>query len=253
MALAQPVQSDIILSLFTGIYVLASIIIPKILKEKGILSKYVARKMIHSFSGLAIFIAPYLNYPIIAAFLSLIMTILTRESKKKSKTKPLRDLFNAISEDEELEVGYLQGPFAYCLAITILMFIFTLFPQRYYYPIAAILIMMFADTAASTVGRKYGKHYINVPWVGSKRTVEGSITFFIVALGVSFLSYGFFGNLLPGFSVVLTFPQILLLSLISSMLSTLLELISPSKYDDLIIPLGTTLLISLLAILMQIW
>ncbi|TFH28331.1 MAG: hypothetical protein E4G98_05430 [Promethearchaeota archaeon] len=246
-------ENDLWITLFTGIYVLATVFIPKILKERGVISKFVARKLIHSFSGLAIFIAPYLKYPIIAGSLSLIMTIITRGSKKKSKTKPLRELFDAISEDEELESGYLQGPFSYCLGITILMLIFIPFADKYFFPITSILIMMFADSAAAIVGRKYGTHHITIPWVGSKRTVEGSLTFLLVALILSFLSFGFFGYILPGNSMILNLEQIFIFSVSLSLISTGLELLSPSKYDDLIIPLGSTLLISLLAIILKIW
>jgi phytol kinase len=253
MGISPGIQSDLVIIACTAIYVGLTIIIPKVLKEHGIISRFLARKLIHSFSGLAIFIAPYLTYPVITGVLALIMAILTRESKEKSKAKPLKELYEAISEEEEVKVGYLEGPFAYCLAITILMFVFVAFPDKYYFPIASILIMMFSDTAASIVGRRYGKHHIYVPWVGNKRTLEGTMTFFVTALAISLLSFSVFGRLFPGNSLILTFPQILLLSVVLSAISALLELVSPSKFDDLIVPLGSTLLISLFAILLQIW
>ncbi|MCF2138883.1 MAG: hypothetical protein K9W44_02350 [Candidatus Lokiarchaeota archaeon] len=253
MATNISIETDIIITFFALIYVAITILIPKMLKERNIISKYTARKLIHSFSGLAIFIAPYLKYPIIAAFIALLMTFLTRESKEKSKNKPLRELFEAISEAEELNIGYLQGPFAYCLSITILMFIFTLFPSKYYFPIASILIMMFADTSASFFGKKYGKHHINIPWVGNKRTLEGSLAFFLVALGFSFFSFFFFGQWFLGNSDLLHLDEIVIYSISLSIISTLLELISPSKFDDLIIPLGSTLLISFFSVLLEFW
>lgn len=253
MELSDSLRNDLIITLFTLVYVSLSILIPKILKERNIISKYTARKLIHSFAGLAIFIAPYLNYPVIAAFIALLMTFLTRESKEKSKAKPLKELFNAIGEAEELEVGYLQGPFAYCLSITILMFIFTLIPTKFYFPISSILIMMFADTTASFIGKKYGKHHVFVPWVGNKRTLEGSLAFFVVALGFSFLSFFFFGRWFPGNSVILSLNEIVLYAISLSFFSTILELASPSKYDDLIIPLGSTLFLVLLAFSLNLW
>ncbi|MHA1620384.1 MAG: hypothetical protein ACTSVZ_13990 [Promethearchaeota archaeon] len=253
MTLSTLILHDIWITLFTGVFVLGSIFIPKFLKERDIISKSVARTIIHSLSGLAIFIAPYLNYPVIAGTLSFIMTIFIRGSRKKSKTKPLRGLFDAISEDEELEKGYLQGPFSYCLGITILMFIFIPFADKYFFPITAILVMMFADPAAAYIGRKYGKHHISIPWVGSKRTIEGSLTFFLAALFLSFISFGFFGSIFPGNSMVLDIGHIILFSGSLSLIATGLELLSPSKYDDLIIPLGSTLIISLLAMLLNIW
>ena len=127
------------------------------------------------------------------------------------------------------------------------------FIDKYYYPIAAILIMMFADTFAGIVGRKYGKHHITIPWVGNKRTLEGSLAFIFVAILCSLFTFFFFGQLLPGNSMILSTSQALLLTIILSIGSALLELISPSKYDDLIVPLGSTLLISFVAYLLHIW
>ena len=255
MSLSPEWQSDLLIMLLTGLYTVLSILIPKYLKEKNIISKFTARKLIHSFSGLAVLVAPYLNYPILAVIFAIIMTSFMRFSGKKSKTKPLKQLFDAIGEDEELQVGYLQGPYSYCLAITILTFVFAFpsFRSKFFIPITAILIMMYADVLAAFVGRKYGKHHINIPWIGNKRTLEGSLTFLVSSLILSTFSFFFFGQILPGNSIILTTGNVFLLSFLISIISTLLELFSPSKFDDLIVPLGSTLIVSLCAILMNIW
>ena len=171
-------ESDLIIFIGALIYVGLIIIIPKALKSKGIISGFVARKIIHSFAGLAVLIAPFMHFPFLAVVLAIVFTIITKRSTDKSRVKMLKELYDAISEDAEKEVGYLQGPFAYCLAITILTFIFIFFNTKYYFPIAAILIMMYADAMASVIGRQYGKHVINVPFINNKRTVEGSTAFF---------------------------------------------------------------------------
>jgi dolichol kinase len=253
MALSVEWQSDLMVMFYVLLFVAGTIIVPKFLKEKGIISKFFARKIVHSFAGLACFAAPYLNYPILAVIMAAIMTIVTRKSSETTRIKPLRELFKAISEDEELKVNYLQGPFAYCMAITILVFIFIFFPDKYYFPISAILIMMYADTMASVIGRRYGKHNIPISWVGSKRSVEGSMAFFITALALSIFTFALLGQILPGNSKILTTNEIILLSFLISLISMLLELISPSKYDDLIVPLGATLLISLIALGIGVW
>ena len=235
------------------IYVSASIFIPKHLEEIGKISKHTARKLIHSFAGLTVFSAPYLNHSWIAFIIAFLLTIVTRFSSTNSKKNLLKGLFDAIGEDEEMDAGYLQGPFAYCLSISILTFIFLFFPTRFYYPISSILIMMYADTAASIIGRKYGKHHIKIPKIGDKRTIEGTISFIIVAWIVSIFTFFFLGMIIPGNSIVLDTEDIFSLSLIISFVSAFLELISPSKYDDLIIPLGTTFFISISAFLLHIW
>ncbi len=253
MGLSPEWQSDLLIMLGTLVYSLLSILIPKILKEKNKISKFVARKIVHGFSGLGILVAPYLNFPILAFLFAALMTILVRLSGEKSKAKPLQELFNAISEEEEIKLGYLQGPYSYCLAISILVFIFMFFPDKYYIPISAILTMMYADTLAAFFGKRYGKHHISIPWVGNKRTLEGSASFFIFSLCISLFVFLFFGQILPGNSMILTVGQVFLLSFSLSFVSTLLELCSPSKYDDIIVPLGSTLIISLIAIALKIW
>ena len=248
-------ESDIIIMVLTGVVVFASILIPKNLKERSIISQQSARSMIHGLSGLGILVTPYLYHPILSGFLALALTFITRTSGRKSKIKVQRALYEAIKEEEELEVGYLQGPFAYTLAITVVVSIFALphLRDKFYFPIAAILIMMYADTFAGYIGRKYGKHHILIPWVGNKRTIEGSLAFLSLALLCSTFTFFFFGQILPGNSLELTNGQAWLLTLVLSLSSTLLELISPSKYDDLIVPLGATLIISLVALGLQIW
>lgn len=247
--------SDILIMGLTAVVVFGSILIPKYLKEKSLISQQSARSLIHGLSGLGILVTPYLHHPIIAGLLALALTVITRTSGRKSKVKLQRDLFDAIKEEEELEVGYLQGPFAYTLAITVLVFIFTIesLRDKFYFPIAAILIMMYADTFAGYIGRKYGKHHIHVSWVGSKRTIEGSLAFLSLALVCSGFTFFFFGQVLPGNSMVLTTGQAWTLTWVLSVTSMLLELVSPSKYDDIIVPLGATLIIALVALGLHIW
>lgn len=243
-------MNDLIIGLTTAILILGTIFIPKFLEEHHKISKFTARKLIHSFSGLGVFITPYLNYPIIAGILAGIMTLITRTSGRKSPTKIQQELFEAIGEEEEETLGYLQGPYAYCLAITILVFAFLPLQKYYYFPIAAILIMMYSDTLAAFIGKKYGKHSISIKWVGNKRTIEGSLTFFVSALVISYGVFSILGLVWPGNLMMLTKNSTLILSLIMSTTSTLLELISPSKYDDIIVPIGATIIISLSAFLL---
>ena len=253
MGLSPKWRSDLLIILGITIYTLLSIIIPKILKEKNKISKFTARKIIHSFSGLGVLSAPYLNFPFLAFLFALLMTALVRLSNNKSKAKPLKELYNAISEDEELKLGYLQGPYAYCLAISILVFAFIFFSDKFYIPISSILTMMYADTFAAFIGRRYGKHHIDIPWVGNKRTLEGSASFFTVSIILSLFVFFFFGKILPGNSMILTGEQVILLSFLLSIVSTILELLSPSKYDDIIVPLGSTLIVSLIMFVLNVW
>ena len=173
-------------------------------------------------------------------------------SSKEAKVKQLKDLYDAISEEQEegLKRAFLQGPFFYCLSITVLVFIFGIIaPENFYFPIAGVLIMIVADTLASVIGKRWGKIGISLPWTNSKRTLEGSATFFVTAFIVCFVSFFLFGLLIPSFQDPLAFPTIIVYSLITSTIAAIIELISPSTFDDLTVPLGSTLIIFILTLL----
>ncbi|MFW9970510.1 MAG: diacylglycerol/polyprenol kinase family protein [Candidatus Odinarchaeota archaeon] len=230
-------------------YILLTIFIPLLLYKKEKITKFVARKAIHMFAGLAILTSPFYFWPFWPTIIAGTLTVFVYFSSKESKVKQLKDLYEAISEEQEekLNRAFLQGPFFYCLSITSLVLIFGIFaPGQFYFPIAGILLMIIADTLASVIGKRWGKIIISLPWTNSKRTLEGSLTFFFTAYLVCFLSFFLFGLLIPTFQDPLPMPTILIYSLITSAIATVIELISPSTYDDLTVPLGSTLIIYLL-------
>ena len=236
----------------TFFYVLMTIFIPLILYKKEKISKFTARKAIHMFAGLAILSSPFYFWPFWSTIVAGTLTVFVYLSSKESKVKQLKDLYDAISEEQEegLKRAFLQGPFFYCVSITLLVFIFAIFaPDQFYFPIAGVLIMIFADTLASVIGKRWGKISLSLPWTNSKRTLEGSLTFFVTAFLVCYLSFFLFGTLIPTFQEPLPFTTILIYSIITSAISTLIELISPSTYDDLTVPIGSTIIIYLLTLL----
>jgi phytol kinase len=234
------------------IYILLSIFIPLILKKKDMITKFAARKAVHMFAGLVILTAPFFLWPFWPALVAGSFTALVYFSSKESKVKQLKELYDAISEEQEekLERAFLQGPFFYCISITSLVLIFAIFaPDQFYFPITGILIMIIADTLASVVGKRYGKIVISFSWTNSKRTLEGSLTFFGMSFLLCFLSFFLFGLIIPDIQAPLSFDKIIIYSLITSAIATLIELISPSTFDDLTVPLGSTLIIYLLTLL----
>jgi len=233
----------------TYFYVILTIFIPLILYKKEKISKFSARKAVHMFAGLAILSSPFYFWPFWSTIIAGTLTLFVYFSSKESKVKQLKDLYDAISEEQEegLKRAFLQGPFFYCLSITSLVLIFGIFaPDQFYFPIAGVLIMIVSDTLASVIGKRWGKISLSLSWTNSKRTLEGSLTFFITAYLLCFLSFFLFGLLIPTFQKQLSFPTILIYSLITSAIATVIELISPSTYDDLTVPLGSTLIIYLL-------
>jgi len=241
---------DLLLLLLTYIYVFATILIPVELKKRDKITKFQARKAVHLFAGLSILITPFFTWPWWAVLLASSMTILTFLSSKKSKVKQLRDLYDSIGEEAEEKAGYLQGPFHYCLSITILITLFAIIaPDQMYFPIAGILLMIISDTLASVIGKKYGKIKIKLPWPNTTRTLEGSLTFFVSGFILCFIAFMFLGVTNPITQIHISLEAALLYSLITSILATIIELISPSTYDDLTVPILTSLIIFLITLI----
>lgn len=236
----------------TYLYVILTIFIPLILYKKEKISKFSARKAVHMFAGLAILSSPFYFWPFWPTIIASTLTIFVYFSSKESKVKQLKELYDAISEEQEegLKRAFLQGPFFYCLSITSLVLIFGIFaPKQFYFPIAGVLIMIVADTLASVIGKRWGKISLCLSWTNSKRTLEGSLTFFATAYILCFLSFFLFGSLIPALQEPLSIPINLIYSLITSAIATVIELVTPSTYDDLTVPLGSTIIIYLLTFL----
>lgn len=230
-------------------YILITILVPVILKKRNLVSKFIARKIVHLFAGLVVLIVPFFVLPLHAVFIALIMTIVVYLSSKDSSVKQLQELYASIGEEAEERAGRLLGPFHYSISITLLIAFFVVFaPDRLYFPICGILIMIVSDTFASIIGKKYGRIKIALAYTGSQRTLEGSLVFFLSAFVLCFSAFYFFGLLNPLSQEVLTINSVVAYSFITALAGTLVELFSPSTYDDLTVPIASTVVISVLAL-----
>ncbi|MBN1801175.1 MAG: hypothetical protein JW891_06680 [Candidatus Lokiarchaeota archaeon] len=236
---------DLFLTLFLYLYILATIIAPFYLKKKGKISKFAARKTVHLLTGLVVLFAPFLSRPygrFWAVLVAFSLTIIVYNTEKNSKIKILGELYQAIGEEAEdkLNRSYLQGPFHYCVSITFLITLFVIlgfWEDQIYLPIAGILIMIISDTLASVVGKKYGKIKINLSWTGTTRSLEGSLVFMATAFLLAYFSFYVFGFLYRALSIEVVF----LYSIVTAIVSTVIELVSPSTWDDLTVPIISTL------------
>lgn len=244
------ILNDILMILICYAYVIITILVPVALKKKDKISKFTARKMVHLFAGLVVLFVPFFIWPIYAIFIAFSLTLLVYLSSKESNVKQLKELYDSISEEAEEKSGRLMGPLNYCISITVLIGIFAIFaPTQLYFPISGILIMIIADTLASIIGKKYGKHEINIRWTGTKRTIEGSTVFFISAFVLCLFSFYIFGYLNPSTSQQqLTLPNVFIFAFITAAIGTVIELLSYTTTDDLSVPILTTLIIWLLSI-----
>lgn len=254
MIIANYTTSDLLYDLaLVGIaygYVLLAIAIPVFLKKNNIISKFHARKIVHLFAGLIVLVVPFFIMPLFAVFIALSLAIVVFFSSRDSSVKQLQELYESIGEEAEERSGRLEGPFFYSVSITLLIAIFVFFaPDRLYFPICGILIMIISDTFASVIGKKYGTVKIKIAYTGTERTVEGSLTFFISAFVLCFAAFSFFGLLNPINQHELTLRTVIVYSFITAGIGTVIELLSPSTIDDLTVPIGTTMVIYLLSLL----
>jgi dolichol kinase len=91
---------------------------------------------------------------------------------------------------------------------------------------APIAVMALADTGAALVGKRVGRNQYQV--MDGIRTIEGSLTFFAMALSIMIISLGLAAR--PGW------PEMLLVALVVATLSTATEAISVRGADNLFIP-----------------
>ncbi|MFX1353735.1 MAG: hypothetical protein ACFFGP_07240, partial [Promethearchaeota archaeon] len=118
-----------------------------------------------------------------------------------------------------------------------------------YFPIAGILLMIVSDTIASIIGKRYGRIKIKIPWIKATRTLEGSLSFFGSGFILCFIAFTLLGVTNPIYQTHISIEFALLISFITSALATVVELISPSTWDDLTVPILTTLIIFLLTLI----
>ncbi len=237
-------STDLVIMGIAYAYILFTILTPVYLKKKGLISKFLARKIVHLFAGLVVLIVPFFTLPLHAIFIAASLTVAVYFSSRDSSVKQLKELYDSIGEEAEESIGRLQGPFCYSISITILITIFVIFaPTQLYFPICGILIMIISDTFASIIGKKYGRVRISLAYTGSQRTLEGSLTFLGSAFLLCFSAFYFFGLFNPISQRVLTIELIIVYSLVTALASTLIELFSPSTIDDLTVPIASTIVI----------
>ena len=116
--------------------------------------------------------------------------------------------------------GIIIGPVMLGLGIAVTIM---LFRYRVYLP--AVLVVAVSDSLSALVGRRFGRTHI----LGLKnRTLEGSLAFFLSALGILALFY--------------PLPQ----ALLATAAATLMELVPVFNLDNFLIPLGTALVLAFL-------
>lgn len=177
-------------------------------------AQYITRKVVHIGGGVVASLLPIIVKLETVILLGVGFFLLLLFSKRKK-------LLNSIHETEDYSIGALL--FAPSLTVSAIIFwpIHTLIFQ------GAALVLGLADGIAGIVGTKYGrKKYM----ITGKKTVEGSICFFVVTVfvlwGILYINGGFM-------------PDKIGLVLASSLLLTAIEALFSKGWDNAFIPLAS--------------
>lgn len=190
--------------------------ISTLLEKKNRLSSEGTRKLIHIGVSNWWFIAMYFfESGLIAAIVPSIFVVVNYVSYKKQ-------LISGMERDGDVKD---LGTVYYAISLLILA-VWTFNINRPEIGAVGILVMGYADGLAAVIGVKYGKIRIL-----GRKTLEGTLTTFVVAFIVIFL-------LTSGFDISLTVFQILIISLAA----TVLELVTPLGLDNLSVPMVTALI-----------
>ena len=142
-----------------------------------------------------------------------------------------RETFKAMETGERGQLGTVYFPIAFSAAIWI-------FWDNPVILVACLMPMTWGDAFAAVIGQRYGQREYSV--FGSTRTLEGSLTMFLVSLIATAIPLLMFsmGRIMPG--------EALLVSAITALGATAAEAVSPHGTDNLTVPAVSALLLALL-------
>jgi dolichol kinase len=141
-----------------------------------------------------------------------------------------QETFKAMETGEKGNLGTVYFPFSFVLIVF-------LFWQQPHLVVASLMPMTWGDAMAAVLGARYGQFRYTL-W-GSTRSLEGSISMFLFAFTATFLVLWLFPPLGLGIS--------LLYALIVSVITTLVEAVTPWHLDNLTVPLVSAVTLYLLA------
>lgn len=200
--------------------------IAEIIKKYSNVTEEFSRKFVHIGVSNWWLVAMYFIEDMkIAIIPPLLFIILNYISYKKS-------YFNSMNRDNDNSLGTVYYPIS--LAILVILFWDNgiLGEGLGYIGAIGILIMGYGDGLAGLIGKKFGKIKIF-----NHKSLEGTLTNFIVSFLIAILFLG------VKFNISL---NIVVLSFIIALFSSILELITPHGLDNLTLPIGISILVYIL-------
>lgn len=207
--------------LFVVALLLVALIIIKIIEKKANINGETKRKLFHMTMGLVMLTFPYIFKSIISVgilgSIALIVLLMLKHTKLKNS---LGTILYSVSRESLGEIFFVIS-------------VFTIFylskGDKILYSIP-ILILTFADSVAALIGKNYGKKDISEMNEDSK-SLEGSFMFFMVAFMATLVPLQLF--------TTVGREEVLIISTIIGFNIALIEMISHTGNDNLLIPLTT--------------
>lgn len=277
---------DIIVLIIVFIFVFAVIGMGEVFRKRKGLDPSFTRKMIHFFAGDAILFCPFFINPQIIPIIPLVMGILIFFSSPRSPIESMKSMFEVMARAEDYAAGHIYGPLYYIISIGVLVAIFAYIAGGAYWPLftvaaVGLFAMYYGDGAASIIGERWGKHKYTIR--GCTRSIQGSLTVFIMTFLSVFLVLFYFGyfGFWPSFplnqwliiwllyyfspilstyltlSVLMSIPPIvpmlslmLIVGIVAGIAAALIEGCSGRQFDNIFVPIMVTAVIFVLVFLM---
>lgn len=225
--------ADVLLMFLCYLYILLVIFVSGRLGKVLRVSRRGSRKFLHAMIGNLPFVLHFFSsnvYPVLVAAPFILATFLV---SPYSPFTGIRERFKELAD--MTEEGHPSGPLFYAVSYTVLALFFASKPCIV---AAGALPMAYGDSAASLIGKRYGKTkyklYADKSLVGSGAMFLAS--FCSLAIGLVFFSQ------LYSFSV---FEKILAV-FATAIVATLVESFSPFGFDNLTVPVFSALTFLLL-------
>ena len=206
------------------LYIVLVIIISGVIKRANILDPKTSRKFLHAMIGNLPLIMPYFTqaiYPVLVASPFIIVTFLA------TPYSPFPNLLNRLGSLGELtEEGHSTGLVLYAISYTLLAYLFGMSP---YIVAAGIFPMAYGDSSAALIGARYGKTKFRL---FEEKSVQGSIGMFLGSFLSLIFGMMYFSGIY-GFSFTGQLVPILAVSLVT----TVLEAVSPRGLDNILVPI----------------
>ncbi len=220
---SEEVLLNILLMLFCYVYIMVVIWVSGRMDGVLRISKKASRKFLHAMIGNLPFIIPFFTsgiYPVLVAAPFILVTFLA------SPYSPLGQVSGRMKGLADItEKGHSLGLVFYAVSYTFLALFFASKPHVI---AAGILPMAYGDSAASTVGERYGRRRYKF-FTG--KSLEGSAAMFLASFLSLTVSIIFFSTRYT-FSV----SDLIIPALATATLATLVESLSPKGFDNITVP-----------------